>query len=239
MTVYSNKGLAKIQRIIKRGRVNTDDEFRCVMRKGKWYKFNDDYLGYLCDSIGELDVIYNNKYDFTKKMHEEFVNSRFKLEMHNEEYIGLSKEQIFNKIERKYYRERAYNMIMCEKFGFTCYDRVGSSVGGEIVELMDLYKDEVIYAVKIGNTSSTLCYAVDQSTTALKLYKHRGLENMPTAKRFAVWLLLDRRNRLNLVNGRPDINELAMMSLKNKLDAWKKEVRILGYAPVVMINYFN
>ena len=39
------------------------------------------------------------------------------------------------------------------------------------VEEMDLYKDGMMCAVKIGNTSSKLCYAVDQSLTALKLYK--------------------------------------------------------------------
>jgi hypothetical protein len=33
LTVYSNKGLAKIQRIIKRGRVNTDDEFRLLSNR--------------------------------------------------------------------------------------------------------------------------------------------------------------------------------------------------------------
>ena len=36
-----------------------------------------------------------------------------------------------------------------------------------------------MFAVKIGGTSGKLCYAVDQSLEALKLYKHNQLNNMP------------------------------------------------------------
>mgnify|MGYP003379167985 CR=1 FL=1 len=28
-----------------------------------------------------------------------------------------------------------------------------------------------------------------------------------------------------------------MLLLKNKLDSWKKEVRVLGYNPVIYVNY--
>ena len=84
-----------------------------------------------------------------------------------------------------------------------------------------------------------MCYAVDQSTSTLKLYKQRLLDNLPIAKKFGVWLLLDRRTHLEIIDGKPNINQLEMLTLKNKLDAWKKEVRVLGYIPILLINYFN
>ena len=33
----------------------TDDEKRCLLLKGEWYSFNDDYVQYLQDSIAELE----------------------------------------------------------------------------------------------------------------------------------------------------------------------------------------
>lgn len=38
-------------------------------------------------------------------------------------------------------------------------------------------------------------------------------------------------------NGKPDLNRLKMLMLKNRLDQWKKEVRVQGYKPLIYINY--
>ena len=43
----------------------TDDDKRCLLLKGEWYSFNDDYVQYIQDSIAELEVIYDPKYDFS------------------------------------------------------------------------------------------------------------------------------------------------------------------------------
>lgn len=102
---------------------------------------------------------------------------------------------------------------------------------------MDLYKDKTMYAVKIGKTSSVLCYAVDQSISSLKMYKHKKLDNMPEIKNVAIWLVLQRNKLKKNSNGQPDLNDLNMIMLKNKLDSWKKEVRLLGLKPVIYINY--
>lgn len=216
-----------------------DDERRCLLSKGIWYYFNDDYLGYLEESLSEIDVVYDSRYDYTTDLHEQFIAEKYEAEKHSHEYVDLPKGEIEKKVRKKYYRERAYNLYISNKFGFDCHDREGTSIGGAKIELMDLYKDKTLFAVKFGNTSSILCYVIDQSINTIKLYKQRQLENLPTARRFGVWFLLDRRTRLDLIDGKPNINQLEMLALKNKLDAWKKEVRILGYMPVVMINYFN
>lgn len=76
---------------------------------------------------------------------------------------------------------------------------------------MDLYKDDTMYAVKIGSASSTLCYAVDQSISSLKMYKHNTLEGMPKIKNVAVWLVLKRSPLPLDQNGQPKLNTLNMI----------------------------
>lgn len=217
----------------------TDDEARCVLTKGKWYYYNDDYLSYLAGSLAEIDAIYDPHYDYTTELYEQFIMRKYQAERDLPEYNGMEQNEVIKKLRNRYYRERAYNLYLQEIYGFECHDREETSIGGAQIELMDLYKDETLFAVKFGSSSSVLCYAVDQSTSTLKLYKHRLLDNLPIAKKFGVWLLLDRRTHLEIIDGKPNINELEMLTLKNKLDAWKKEVRVLGYIPILMINYFN
>ena len=101
---------------------------------------------------------------------------------------------------------------------------------------MDLYKDETMYVVKIGNTSGKLCYAVDQSLTSLKLYKSGNLHGMPEIRRAVLWLVLD-RGHIEDANGKPDLSRLKMLMLKNRLDQWKKEVRLMAIRPLIYINY--
>lgn len=217
----------------------TDDEARCVLTKGKWYYYNDDYLSYLAGSLAEIDAIYDPHYDYTTELNEQFLMEKYEAEKDLPEYEGLEQNQVKQKLRNKYYRERAYNLYLEDRYGFECHDREEARVGGARIELMDLYKDETLFAVKFGSSSSVLCYAVDQSTSTLKLYKQRLLDNLPIAKKFGVWLLLDRRTHLEIIDGKPNINQLEMLTLKNKLDAWKKEVRVLGYIPILLINYFN
>jgi uncharacterized protein (TIGR04141 family) len=215
----------------------TDDEERCLLSKGQWFKFNDDYLNYLADSINEIETIYNPEYDFDKDEHKKFIESKFALEKGEEIYQGLEDEKIKEKLKKKYYSEKYYNINLEEKFGFVNYDRDFTRVGTATVEEMDLYKDGTIFAVKIGNSSGKLSYVVDQSLLTLKIYKHKMSENELEIKEIGLWIILDRRTKLPLTAGKPDLNHLDMLILKNKIDQWKKEVRLLGYRPVIRINY--
>jgi hypothetical protein len=216
-----------------------DDEERCVLSKGKWYRFNDDYLGYLSASLDEINVIYDQEFNFTSTAHDKFVLDKYNKEAGQPEFDGFSESEIISKLKKKYYRERAFNLFMSETHGFSCHDREEVRIGGSKVELMDLYKDETLYSVKIGNASSALCYALDQSSSAMKIFKHNLNQDLPSVKDVCVWLVLDRRNPIAETNGKPNINDLEMLMLKNRIDAWKKEVRLLGYNPIVMINYYN
>ncbi len=213
-----------------------DDEERCLLNKGVWYHYNDDYQKYLEDSISEIKVIYNPDYDFSDTIHDVFINEKFSEERKLPEFEGFTDIKINEKLKKKYYAERAFNLLRVRD-SFENYDRVTTSYAGAQIELMDLYKQDTMYAVKIGSASSTLCYAVDQSISSLKMYKHNTLVGMPSIKNVAIWLILKRQPLSLDQNGQPKLNTLNMIMLKNKLDSWKKEVRLQGLEPIVHINY--
>ena len=52
-----------------------------------------------------------------------------------------------------------------------------------------------------------------------------------------LWFVLDRNTHIEDASGNPDLNQLDMLMLKNRLDHWKKEVRLQGFKPIVYINY--
>lgn len=200
------------------------DEDEVMLSGGVWYEYNEDYLRYLTDSLDEIPVVYNSEYDFSDKIYNDFIKEKSKSE-------GIDE----NILLKKYYKEFAYNTILEEKYNFENHDRE-IEMGHEC---MDLYKDGTMYAVKIGKSSSKLCYVVDQSVTSLKLYKSNKLDNFPTINTVAIWIVLDRKTKLDLKNGKPDINQLNMLMLKIRINEWKKIVRSMGYQPVIYLNYYS
>jgi hypothetical protein len=216
----------------------TNDNEKCVLSKGNWYKYNDDYIQYLKDSIQEIDVVYDSKFDFTKKQYLDFINAKFDSEKGKPEYSGKTETEIRKKIMQKYYAERSFNLIRELNDGYKNFDRIDRKLGKTKIEIMDLYKDRTMFAVKIGNTSAKLCYSIDQSLTSLKMYKHKTLTAMPEISKVAIWLVLERQQILtNMLDNRPNLDELNMLMLKNRIDHWKKEVRLSGFTPCIYINY--
>lgn len=217
----------------------TDDVRRCLLLKGEWYLFNDDYVQYLQDSIAEIEVLYNPQYDFSDKKWEEYVEKKYQQEKDTQEYDGLSDIEVRKKNKDKYYPERVYNNVLSEEFGFENHDRSNKITAAGKIELMDLYKDKAMCAVKIGNSSAKLSYVVEQSISSVKMYKHKLLPNMPEIDKVVIWIVLRNHRHLPMKENRPDISILGMVMLKNRLDAWKKEVRLLGYKPIIYINYWE
>ncbi|MFP3043091.1 TIGR04141 family sporadically distributed protein [Treponema primitia] len=216
----------------------TNDVEKCILSKGVWYKYNNDYLQYLKESIREVQVVYNSTYDFSGADHQAYIQKQCSLENVLPEYKGKTDDEIKVLITRKYYAERCFNLLREENDGFKNFDRIETRYGSADIELMDLYKEKTMFAVKIGNTSAKLCYVVDQSLTSLKMYKHQLLPRMPEINNVALWIVLERKKHLSsLSNGNIDIDELDMLMLKNRIDQWKKEVRISGYVPIIYINY--
>ena len=70
-----------------------------------------------------------------------------------------------------------------EKSGYKNCDRKIEKTSDGKLELMDVYKDETMYAVKIGASSSKLGYVVTQSSTALKHYKQLNPNERPAIKK--------------------------------------------------------
>lgn len=214
----------------------TLDEEMVLLSKGVWYRYNDDYLTYLEASIAEIDAEYHPEYDFTTAIHNAFIERKYAEEKDSDDYAGKSETTVRNALKNKYYAERAFNLIRAEDNGFQNFDRNPDRVGNSKVEEMDLYKDESMYVVKIGNTSGKLCYAVDQSLTSLKLYKSGKLPGMPPVRTAVLWLVLD-RGHIENDDGKPDLSQLKMLMLKNRLDQWKKEVRLMAIRPLIYVNY--
>lgn len=215
----------------------TCDAEQCLLSKGIWYQYNDDYLDYLRASIAEIQTEYNPAYDFSDALHDAFVETKLPEARTLPANRGKNDDTLRKGLKKKYYAERAYNLLMERDHGFVNYDRNDQGVGDTKVEKMDLYKNRTMFAVKIGNTSGKLCYAVDQSLTSLKLYKRHLLENMPQIDAVAIWLVLERDAHIEDANGKPVIDALNMLMLKNRLDQWKKEVRVQGFTPIIYINY--
>lgn len=71
------------------------------------------------------------------------------------------------------------------------------------------------------------------------MYKHKSLPQMPEIDKVVVWIVLKKHEQLPQVGNRPDISRLRMVMLKNRLDSWKKEVRLMVYRPIVYLNYWN
>lgn len=217
----------------------TDDENKCVFSGGKWYTFNEDYLTYLNDSIKEIESFYHQEYDFNDTIHNQFIDLKYEAEKDDAKYVGKEHSEIKKALKRKYYVERCFNLLREQGSLFKNYDRVGTSAG---FEKMDLYEwsTETMFAVKKGNASSDLCYAVDQSLTSLKKLKHGETPDMPPIKNVGLWFILERTEHLPIFNeNKVDLSSLDMLMLKNRIDQWKKEVRLAGYKPIIYINYRN
>ena len=60
---------------------------------------------------------------------------------------------------------------------------------------------------------------------------------MPKITTVVLWFVLEREQHIEGSDGIPDLNSLDMLMLKNRLDQWKKEVRLAGMRPLVYINY--
>ena len=233
--VYED-GISKFSTVIYKLIFYTNEEKKALLMDGVWYFYNDDYLQYLNDSLAEIPVFYERAFDYSKKLHMAFLKERYHAEKKDEKYSNLSAGDIWNKIKDKYYRENYYNRFLSEQ-GYANYDRDLEKIGKHKIEIMDLYKDQTMYSVKFGNASSKLSYSVDQSLKAIKAYHKKEISFDSEINTVCLWLVLDRKRELQLLNGVPDINSLNMIILKNKLDQWKKSVRLMGYDPIIRINY--
>jgi len=235
--IVCKEGKSVVTKRIKDYVEYTEDSHKCILSKGEWYKFNDDYLQYLHDSIEEIPVIYDPKYDFNTGIHNTFIEQLYLADKDNPYIQGLNREEALKKLKEKYYAERVFN-ILRENDGFDNYDRICYTIDNTKFEAMDLYKNGAMHAVKIGSSSSKLCYAVDQSLSTLKALKNSDIrKELPEIDTVVIWLVLETTKKPEDIKDIFSLNDLNMLMLKNRLDQWKKEVRHKGLKPIVYLNY--
>ncbi len=197
-----------------------DEENNALLSSGVWNEFNNDYLEDVDNSIKEIDVIYNEKYNLSITKYQEFRKN--------------------NPNSEKVYKEQYFNKYFLDDFDFICRDRELTLVEKHKVELMDLYKDNTAFAVKIGKSSNSLSFCVDQSLESMRLIKNKEVDELTDdfkVEKIGVWLILDRKKGLEENDGKVDLTQLKMLILKSKINEWKNEVRLAGYEPIIYINY--
>lgn len=217
----------------------TYEEKNCVLLKGEWYRYNADYLEELDRSMDEFEVPEDPTFDWTAEQYQEFLSQKYEEEKDSEPYKGKAKDAVLEKLKKVYYRERAYNMHMVSDHKYALWDRDLADVQGQKVEVADLYFDECLYAVKIGNASSKLCYAVDQIDVSAKGVKRGVIPFDEPVRKVAVLLVLERKDRLPSEDGKIQLRKLKLLVLKNRLNEWKSEMRHLGLEPKVYIGYYS
>lgn len=217
---------------------STNEEENSILQDGDWYRYNDDYLTYMDESISEINCQSINAYDLNMEEYGHYLEEKYEEHKELPEYQGILKENVIKKLKAKFYREYYYNEFL-EQHGFSNFDRELEAIHRHKYEVMDLYKDNCMYAVKIGKGSGKLCYAIDQSLLSLDMYHQGNIPNIQGIEYIGLWLILDRRTRLPVVEETVQLSDLKMIILKNRLDYWKKEVRLKGYKPLIKINYIT
>ena len=213
-----------------------DESERCLLVQGEWYEFNDDYLEYLKNSLSEIPVFYDSRFDLNQSQLDKFQEQKAEEEKDRDEYKGKDFEAIKKAMKTKYYAERAFNLMRVSD-GFILGDRQNIKIGESTIEVADLYREETIFSVKRGNSSADFSYVTDQSSIAINAYKSGTIPRAGKIKKIVIWLIFNRSQQLTLHNNRLEWDELNMLILKNRLDQWKKEVRLAGFQPEIWINY--
>jgi hypothetical protein len=103
------------------------------------------------------------------------------------------------------------------------------------IEKMDLYKDNVLYFVKIG-TPQKLGYVIDQCLSTINILKDKETEIIINSKSIkpqgvCLWLVMDRKNKID------NLSEIESLIFLMKLVEWKKQVVNAGLDYKVKINY--
>lgn len=212
-----------------------DETRNALLIAGDWYLFNNDYIMYLERSLDDIPVVYDRQYDITENTFEEFVSQKIDTERNLPEYAGMSEIDIRSKIGKKYYPERAFNLMRAAE-GFEIIDRGIKVINGMPYELSDLRKGDEIVSVKRGVGSSDLCYVVTQSEGAVDIFSNR-LTSEGKPRKVVLWLIFKRKNIFSYSDHKLAWSEVGMLLLKMRIDAWKKKVWNANMDPEIWINY--
>lgn len=201
-------------------------EENCIYENGKWQEYNADYVHMLEEEIKTIPAKYCPEYSFYSEDYENYISER-----------KNSGDTEFNKRDR-YLTETTFNEYLRDRHEYEYYDKDLKKDKGYRVELMDLYKDKTAYSVKKGRRSSSLAYVIDQCIEGLESIRNGESDFNEEIETVCIWLILERKTEIhNAETSEVDLNKLNMIILMNKLVAWKRQMLLWNYKPLVRINY--
>lgn len=215
----------------------TNDDKMAVLIGGKWYRYNNDYIENLNQSLKNLSCEHLVEFDFCEDLYNNYIEELFLSCKDDVVFHGKSDDEIKNLLKKSNYKELVYNKLMAENFGYENGDRSLVKIDGSKVEIDDLYKNHTIYAVKIGNSSSKLCYVVDQMDLSMRLIKSGEINYAHDVNTIALVLIIDKKDNYPIGNEAFDISKLKYLALKNAINNWQKNARVLWYNPKIIIGY--
>lgn len=201
--------------------IEKEGKYYCLVN-GKWSEFNESYIEYLRENLDKIsdEILYDKDYDF---------------KVDQIEKIRASCTDTLN------YNEYLYNKYYMKKFGFECYDRDFIPYGNVNVELADLYKNNTLYHVKIGENGK-LIYAIDQSTLSIKVLKdpnkktevNKKLGNKEI-KNIGLILIFDSQSLIK--KGIINLNNINSLIFKMKIMEWYNCIKLNNYRPELLVNF--
>ncbi|WP_236979692.1 DUF6119 family protein [Membranihabitans maritimus] len=182
------------------------DNDRYCLIDGKWHRFNESYLQYLNDEVQKIPWTYSPELDISLSVSEDDFNDCME-EDHGYRNIHRDSSPLDNPLGRRFQ-----------------------------VEKMDLYKDRLLFFVKIGKPQK-LGYAIDQALNTVRLLQHNSSNILIDGEEqkvqgICLWLIIDKR--VNNISALSDINSIIFLM---KLVDWRKAVLDAGYSPLIKINY--
>ena len=202
--------------------IEKEGNYYCIVN-GKWAEFNESYIEYLRKNLDEIskEVLYCEKYNFKKSS----------LDALRKEHQGDSLN----------YNEYIYNKYYMSEYGYQCYDRDFIKYGNINVELGDLYKEGILYHVKIG-TNGELIYAIDQSNMSIKVLRDTSKKevieeklNGNVVKGIGLVLILETKSIIK--NNRINLNNIRSVIFKMKIMDWYNNVKRNNFTPKLLINF--
>ncbi|WP_413826205.1 TIGR04141 family sporadically distributed protein [Methanobrevibacter sp. UBA337] len=215
---------------------NNEDHNEYFLINGAWIYFNPNYIEDLKKHIDKIDIKYQKEYDFCSKNFKNY----YLLEKENSDKSDFPNFKSFC-------TEGHFNEYLSKCHGFKCFHEENYVYGNSTIEVMDLYKDKTMYIVKMGGSSSKLCYAIDQSLMSIEyLEDSKNLEKtsgkndkkLPNdIENVCLWLIFERENPFTFKDEHPNLNEYNGILFKQKLVFWDQEVRLKRYNTQIMVNY--
>lgn len=201
--------------------IEKNGKYYCIVN-GKWSEFNESYIEYLEENLNRIssEIESNSEYNFKVEKIEELKR--------------ICKEKTD-------YNEFVYNKYYMCGYGFECYDRNFIKYGNVDVELGDLYKDNTLYHVKIGENGK-LIYAIDQSTLSVKVLKDPNKREEVNGKLFnreikSIGLLFIFDSKTIIKNNSINLNSIKSIIFKMKIMEWYHCVKENNFTPKLLINF--